>query len=70
MRAMPDVNAVMSEKKHAAASREARFTEAFGACYQPVLAYARRRVLDTAPALPRNSQFRELVAEWNRGCHQ
>jgi RNA polymerase sigma factor (sigma-70 family) len=44
MWAVPDVNAVMSENKHAAASREARFTEAFGACYHPVLAYARRRV--------------------------
>jgi len=38
---MPDVNAVMSENKHVAASREARFTEAFGACYQPALTYAR-----------------------------
>jgi hypothetical protein len=26
--------------------------------------------LDTLPALPRNSQYRELVADWNRGCHQ
>jgi hypothetical protein len=26
--------------------------------------------LDTLPALPRNSQFRKLVAEWNDGCHQ
>lgn len=27
-------------------------------------------VLDTSPALPRNSQFRKLVAEWNDGCRQ
>lgn len=44
MRAMPDVNAVMSENRRAPASREAQFTDAFGACYHPVLAYARRRV--------------------------
>jgi RNA polymerase sigma factor (sigma-70 family) len=41
---MPDVNAVMSENSHAAAGVEARFTEVFGVCYHPVLAYARRRV--------------------------
>ncbi len=44
MRGVPDVNAVMSENKRAGASREARFTEVFGACFNPVLAYARRRV--------------------------
>jgi hypothetical protein len=26
--------------------------------------------LDTLPALPRNSQYRKLAAEWNRGCRQ
>jgi RNA polymerase sigma-70 factor (ECF subfamily) len=44
MRVMPDVNAVMNENRSAAAGIEARFTEVFGVCYQPVLAYARRRV--------------------------
>ena len=41
---MPDVNAVMSEISRAAAAKQARFTEVFGASYHPVLAYARRRV--------------------------
>ncbi len=31
---------------------------------------ARSVVLDTSPAVPSNAQFRELVAQWNRGCQR
>jgi RNA polymerase sigma-70 factor, ECF subfamily len=49
MRAQPDVNAVMNQTGSSSDSRVGRFTEIFGACYGPVLAYARRRVgLDLA----------------------
>ena len=40
----PDVNAVMNQTGSSADSRVVRFTEIFGTCYGPVLAYARRRV--------------------------
>jgi RNA polymerase sigma-70 factor (ECF subfamily) len=42
--AQPDINAVMNETESRGAGRAQRFTEIFGACYGPVLAYARRRV--------------------------
>ena len=44
MWAQLDVSAVMNETESSSDSRAARFTEIFGACYGPVLAYARRRV--------------------------
>jgi len=44
MRVVLDVNAVMNDSERAVVTHEACFTEIFEACYDRVLAYARRRV--------------------------
>jgi len=61
MRAQPDVNAVMNETGSSSDSRVAQFTEIFGACYGPVLAYARRRV---GPHLAQDIVSDTFLAAW------
>jgi DNA-directed RNA polymerase specialized sigma24 family protein len=61
MRGQPDVNAVMNETGSSSDSRVARFTEIFGACYGPVLAYARRRV---GPDLAQDVVSDTFLAAW------
>jgi RNA polymerase sigma-70 factor, ECF subfamily len=61
MRAQPDVNAVMNETGSSSDSRVAQFTEIFGDCYGPVLAYARRRV---GPHLAQDVVSDTFLAAW------
>jgi RNA polymerase sigma-70 factor, ECF subfamily len=61
MCAEPDVNTVMHQPGSSADCRVARFTEIFGTCYGPVLAYARRRV---GPDLAQDVVAEAFLAAW------